>query len=78
MLALRDDMAISNGAACTSDKREPSHVLQAMGLPPEIAGCTIRVSLGWSTTEAEIDHFLTAWTAMYRRVGARGAAARAA
>ena len=73
-----DGVMVSAGAACSSGKVGPSHVLQAMGLPPEIAGCTIRVSLGWSTTEAKIDHFLTAWTAMYRRVGARGAAARAA
>jgi cysteine desulfurase len=73
-----DGVMVSAGAACSSGKVGPSHVLQAMGLPPEIAGCTIRVSLGWSTTQAEIDHFLTAWTAMYRRVGARIAAARAA
>ena len=73
-----DGVMVSAGAACSSGKVGPSHVLRAMDAPPEIAGCTIRVSLGWSTTEAEIDHFLTAWTAMYRRVGARGAAARAA
>ena len=52
--------------------------MQAMGAVPEIAGSTIRVSLGWSTTEAEIEHFLEAWTAMYRRVKPRAAAARAA
>ena len=52
--------------------------LALKGAAPEIAGCTVRVSLGWSTMEAEIDHFLTAWTAMYRRTGARGDAARAA
>ena len=73
-----DGVMVSAGAACSSGKVGPSHVLQAMGLPPEIAGCTIRVSLGWSTTEADIGHFLTAWTAMYRRAGARGDAARAA
>ena len=71
-----DGVMVSAGAACSSGKVGPSHVLQAMGLPPEIAGCTIRVSLGWSTTEADIDHFLTTWTAMYRRIGARSAAAR--
>ena len=73
-----DGVMVSAGAACSSGKVGPSHVLQAMGAAPEIAGCTIRISLGWSTTEAEIDHFLTAWMAMYRRVSARGAAARAA
>ena len=71
-----DGVMVSAGAACSSGKVGPSHVLQAMGAGPEIAGCTIRISLGWSTTEAAIDHFLTAWTAMYRRVS--GGAARAA
>jgi cysteine desulfurase len=73
-----DGVMVSAGAACSSGKVGPSHVLQAMGTPPEIAGCTIRISLGWSTTVAEIDHFLVAWTAMYRRVSARAGAARAA
>jgi cysteine desulfurase len=66
---------VSAGAACSSGKVGPTNV-QAMGAGPEIAGCTIRISLGWSTMEAEIDHFLTAWTAMCRRVS--GGAARAA
>jgi len=73
-----DGVMVSAGAACSSGKVGPSHVLQAMGAPPEIAGSTIRVSLGWNTTEAEIAHFLQAWTAMYRRVKPRGSAARAA
>jgi len=69
---------VSAGAACSSGKVGPSHVLQAMGAAPEIAGSTIRISLGWSTTEAEIEHFLEAWTAMYRRAKPHAAAARAA
>src|SRR5207302_3786740 len=73
-----DGVMVSAGAACSSGKVGPSHVLQAMGAAPEIAGSTICVSLGWSTTEAEIEHFLEAWTAMYRRVGLHAAAARAA
>jgi cysteine desulfurase len=73
-----DGVMVSAGAACSSGKVGPSHVLEAMGLGAEIAGSTIRVSLGWSTTEADIDHFLMVWTAMYRRIGARGTAARAA
>jgi len=73
-----DGVMVSAGAACSSGKVGPSHVLQAMGAAPEIAGSTIRVSLGWSTTEAEIEHFLEAWTAMYRRAKPHAAAARAA
>ena len=63
-----DGVMVSAGAACSSGKVGPSHVLRAMGAAPDIANSTIRVSLGWSTSEAEIDHFLEAWTAMYRRV----------
>jgi cysteine desulfurase len=73
-----DGVMVSAGAACSSGKVGPSHVLAAMGAPPEITTGTIRVSLGWSTTEAEIEHFLMSWTALYRRLYRSGAAARAA
>jgi cysteine sulfinate desulfinase/cysteine desulfurase-like protein len=46
-----------------------------MRVAPDIAASTIRVSLGWSSDEAEIAHFLRAWTALYRR--RRGLAERA-
>ena len=73
-----EGVLVSAGAACSSGKVRASHVLQAMDAPPEIAGSTIRVSLGWSTSEAEIEHFLEAWAAMYRRVKLCGVPARAA
>jgi cysteine desulfurase len=62
-----DGVMISVGAACSSGKVGPSHVLAAMGVPPDIAAGTIRVSLGWTTTEDDIAHFLDAWTALARR-----------
>jgi cysteine desulfurase len=62
-----DGVMISAGSACSSGKVGPSHVLAAMGVDPEIAASTIRVSLGWSSSEAEIVHFVQAWTALYRR-----------
>jgi cysteine desulfurase len=62
-----DGVMVSAGAACSSGKVGPSHVLAAMGLPADITNSTIRVSLGWSTSEADIAHFLDAWTALYRR-----------
>jgi cysteine desulfurase len=62
-----DGVMVSAGAACSSGKVGPSHVLAAMGVAPEIARSTIRVSLGWGTTEADIDHFVSAWAALYRR-----------
>ncbi len=68
-----DGVMVSAGAACSSGKVGPSHVLEAMGLPPGIAGATIRISLGWTTTEADIDHFLEAWTALSHRTTRRAA-----
>ena len=73
-----DGVMVSAGAACSSGKVGPSHVLAAMGMPAEISGSTIRVSLGWSTTEADIAHFVEAWTKLYRRNRGRIEAARAA
>jgi cysteine desulfurase len=70
-----DGVMVSAGAACSSGKVGPSHVLAAMGARPEITTGTIRVSLGWTTTEAEIEHFLAAWTALYRRLYRSGARA---
>ncbi len=58
---------VSAGAACSSGKVRRSHVLSAMGATPEEAESAIRVSLGWSTTAAEIEKFLDAWAALYRR-----------
>jgi len=54
-------IALSSGSACSSGKVQPSHVLRAMGFGPELAQGAVRLSLGWSTTEAEIDCCLKAW-----------------
>ncbi len=70
-----DGVMVSAGAACSSGKVGPSHVLAAMGVAPDIANATIRVSLGWSTTEADIAHFIDAWTALRRRTTSRAQAA---
>jgi len=48
-------IACSTGAACSSGALEPSHVLMALGLAPEDARATLRLSLGHQTTEEEID-----------------------
>jgi cysteine desulfurase len=49
------DVACSTGSACTSGSTEPSHVLQAMQLPPDIVNSALRFSLGAFTTPQEID-----------------------
>jgi cysteine desulfurase len=51
-------IACSTGAACSSGAVEPSHVLLALGLAPEDARATLRLSLGHQTTEDEIDSAL--------------------
>jgi cysteine desulfurase len=56
-----DGVAISSGAACSSGKVAPSHVLAAMGVAVELARGAIRVSLGPTTTDSEIDRFLNVW-----------------
>ena len=56
-----EGIAVSSGSACSSGKVQPSHVLEAMGFPPELAKGAVRLSLGWSTTEADIDRSLEAW-----------------
>ena len=54
--------AVSSGSACSSGKVTASHVLTAMGVAPELVTGAIRVSIGPTTTENEIDSFLEAWT----------------
>jgi cysteine desulfurase len=54
-------VAVSSGAACSSGKVTPSHVLAAMEVPPSIARGAVRIGLGPATTESEIDRFLEAW-----------------
>lgn len=62
-----DGVMVSAGAACSSGKVGPSHVLAAMEVGADIASSTIRVSLGWGTTESDIGRFLRSWMALYSR-----------
>lgn len=48
-------LAISTGSACSSGAMEPSHVLLAMGLPPERIDASLRISLGWASTTEDVD-----------------------
>jgi cysteine desulfurase len=51
-------IACATGAACSSGAVKPSHVLTAIGLAPEDARATLRLSLGHQTTDAEVDYAL--------------------
>ena len=53
-----DGVCVSSGPACSSGSSAPSHVLTAMGVPPALAAGSIRVSVGWGTTDADVDRFL--------------------
>ncbi len=61
-----EGVAVSSGAACSSGKVQSSHVLAAMGVSPELARGGIRVSLGWSTVESDVDSLLNAWIKVAR------------
>jgi len=56
-----EGVAVSSGAACSSGKVQPSHVLAAMGVSPLLLRGAVRVSLGWTTTETDIERLLAAW-----------------
>lgn len=62
MMALDlDGVSVSSGSACSSGKVGRSHVLEAMGVSPELADCALRVSLGWPSTAADVQAFLSAF-----------------
>jgi cysteine desulfurase len=56
-----EGVAVSSGAACSSGKVQPSHVLAAMGVSPSLLRGAVRVSLGWTTHKADVERFLGAW-----------------
>lgn len=62
-------VAVSAGSACSSGKVRPSHVLRAMGLGEAEAGSAIRVSLGWTSTDADVERFVAAWAKINERLG---------
>ncbi len=63
----RAGIAVSLGSACTSKDLEPSHVLTAMGLPPEQIEGTLRLSLGYPTTREELSRVCALLPEIWRR-----------
>jgi cysteine desulfurase len=66
-------IAVSAGSACSSGSMKPSLVLEAMGVPAEIASSFIRVSFGPDTNEADVERFLSEWRRMSDRAASRAA-----
>ena len=75
LLLDRDGVCASAGSSCASGALEPSHVLSAMGLPLDLARSSVRLTVGWPTTGAEVDEAVAVIIAgverLTRRVAAR-------
>lgn len=68
MMALDlDGICVSSGSACSSGAFKASHVLTAMGVNDEDAKCALRISMGYATTQADIDAFLESWKKIVKR-----------
>ena len=63
-----EGIALSSGSACSSGAVTPSHVLTAMGVPAEVAGPSVRFSLGHQTTSAEIDRVIAVFPTLMTRL----------
>ncbi len=68
-------VAVSSGAACSSGKVTPSHVLAAMGVAPGLARGAIRLSLGWGSSEIDVERFGAAFAGAIGRMRAGWGAA---
>jgi len=66
-------ISVSVGSACSSGSMKPSRVLEAMGIPPEVAASAVRVSFGPDTSEADVDRFIAEWRRIHDRAASRAA-----
>ncbi len=64
-----DGVAVSSGSACSSGKVGRSHVLEAMGVDAELARGAIRISLGWNSSQADVQQFVHAFERITKRLG---------
>jgi len=63
-----EGICVSSGPACSTGAPDPSHVLRAMGLGPETAKGSLRISLGWGSTERDVDRLAAALPAAVRKL----------
>jgi cysteine desulfurase len=66
-----EGVAVSSGSACSSGKVQPSHVLRAMHVEPDLARGAIRVSLGWDSQQEDCVFFLEVLERTVRRIRSR-------
>ena len=66
-------IAVSAGSACSSGAMKKSAVLEAMGVPADIAGGFLRISFGPHTSQADVDRFLAEWQRISERNASRAA-----
>jgi cysteine desulfurase len=69
-----DGVMVSSGAACSSGKVRPSHVLKAMGVSEEFAASALRISFGWNSTANDADALLASLEKLSSRARSRRAA----
>jgi cysteine desulfurase len=69
-----EGFAVGSGSACSSGTMKPSPVLMAMGAGEACAQSSLRLSIGWDTTDADIGRFLQVWERLYARLAPRAAA----
>jgi cysteine desulfurase len=69
-----DGVMLSSGAACSSGKVKPSHVLAAMGVTNDVARCALRASFGWNSTAADVEAALVSIANLVARIRSRAAA----
>jgi cysteine desulfurase len=64
-------LSVSSGSACSSGKVGPSHVLKAMGVADELSACALRVSLGWGSSNDDVDAYLSGFAEIVARHAAQ-------
>jgi cysteine desulfurase len=63
-----EGLAVSTGSACTSGSVDPSHVLLAMGLRPDVVESSLRFSLSYHNTEDEIEQVIRTVESVLQRL----------
>jgi cysteine desulfurase len=69
-----DGVMLSSGSACSSGKVKRSHVLAAMGVSDDVAGCALRASFGWNSSEADVEAARVSISNLVTRMAKRVAA----